>query len=156
SSPHIPMPAYQPNMTNDQRIAAGKAAVANAGLDAWLPRIDVTTGSTNKQVGIACDDISRPESYSATSMLTVLSFDLGANDLGDGRPVVLAADGNTVYGTGPTLYVASDQRWKPTAAATRAAAHTEIYKFDTTGERPVFVAGGTVPGYLVNQYAMSE
>jgi hypothetical protein len=156
SGPHIQMPAYQPNMTNDQRIAAGKAAVAQAGLDAWLPRIDVTTGSTTKQVGVACDDISRPESYSATNMLTVLSFDLSADDLGDGRPVVLAADGNTLYGTGPTLYVASDQRWKPVANGAVSKPHTEIYKFDTTGERPVFVAGGTVPGYLINQYAMSE
>jgi hypothetical protein len=163
SSPHIAMPPYQPNQTNDQRIGARKAAVEQAGLDAWLPRIEVTTGSTTKQVSVACDDISRPESYSATSILTVLSFDLGADALGDGRPVVLAADGNTVYGTGPTLYVASDQRWKPVpatpgggAAKAVPAAHTEIYKFDTSGERPVFVAGGTVAGYLLNQYALSE
>ena len=162
SAPHIPMPPYQPNQTNDQRIAAGKAAVEQAGLDAWLPTIEVTTGSSTKKVSVACDDISRPESYSATSILTVLSFDLGDDNLGDGRPVVLAADGNTVYGTGPTLYIASDQRWKPVpftargAAATVPTAHTEIYKFDTTGERPVFVAGGTVPGYLINQYALSE
>jgi hypothetical protein len=36
-------------------------------------------------------------------------------------------------------------------------AATEIFKFDTTTpDRPRFVVGGGVPGYLINQYAMSE
>ena len=160
SSPHIPVP-YQPNQTAEQRTAAVRGAIGQAGLDAWLPSIDVTTGGKTRKVSVACDDISRPESYSATSILTVLSFDLDQDGLGDGRPVVLAADGNTIYGTGPTLYVATDQRWRPVAVTNGAAKvagtpSTQIYKFDTTGERPVFIAGGTVPGYLINQYAMSE
>jgi uncharacterized secreted protein with C-terminal beta-propeller domain len=34
---------------------------------------------------------------------------------------------------------------------------TEVYKFDISGAgRPKYVAGGTVPGWLINQYAMSE
>jgi hypothetical protein len=161
SSPHIAVPPYQPNQTAEQRNSAVRTAIGQAGLDSWLPSIEVTTGSKTTKVGVDCDDISRPEAYSATSILTVLSFDLGQDALGDGRPVVLAADGNTVYGTGPTLYVATDQRWKPVATTNGAAKavsapQTQIYKFDTTGERPVFVAGGAVPGYLINQYAMSE
>ena len=75
----------------------------------------MTTGGTHRPVPDRLRRDQPPETYSGTSVLTVLSFDLGPAALGDGRPVVLAADGETVYSTGPSLYVASDQRWKPRA-----------------------------------------
>ena len=158
SAPRIDFP-YPRNANEPQRIAVNQAVIADAPLSAWLPAIEVTTGGATTHVQIGCGAISRPESYSGTNLLTVLSFDLGRDALGDGKPVLLVADGDTVYSNGPSLYVASDLRWKPRADAVKAQptdARTEIYKFDTTGPRPVFVAGGTVPGHLINQYAMSE
>jgi hypothetical protein len=89
----------------------------------------------------------------------VLSFNLGAASLGDGAPTTLVADGDTVYSNGPSLYVASNQRAmaRPVPeSATPAPATSEIYRFDTTTPRPTFAAGGSVPGYLLNQYAISE
>ena len=66
----------------------------------------------------------------------------------------IVADGDTVYSNGPSLYVASDQRWRvePMGAAVvdpakPVEARTEIYKFDTsTPDRPSFVAGGDGAG----------
>jgi hypothetical protein len=94
-------------------------------------------------------------------MLTVLTFDLAAAGLGDGAPVSVVADGDTVYSNGASLYVASDHRWRiplePGPDADPGAGGTEVYKFDLTGPgRPRFAAAGSVPGWLVNQYAMSE
>jgi hypothetical protein len=98
-------------------------------------------------------------------MLTVLSFDIARSGLTDGSPVSIVADGDTVYGSEKSLYVASNQAWRfavPAFAGSDvksepATSRTEIYKFDTSGkEAPRFVAGGSVPGHLINQYAMSE
>jgi hypothetical protein len=107
--------------------------------------------------------MSRPESYSGTSMLTVLTFDLAAPGLRDGAPVSVVADGDTVYSNGTSLYVASDQRWRsqpparPDGPAPQVDGGTEIYKFAISGSgRPRFAAAGSVAGWLINQYAMSE
>jgi len=108
-------------------------------------------------------------------MLTVLTFQLSANGLGDGQPVTVVADGDTVYSDGAGLYIASRQ-WAappvtappvtgaagPDAPATGAAGDTPvpvpvaapqttaIYKFDISGPgRPAYEASGTVPGWLL-------
>jgi len=76
--------------------------------------------------------------------------------------VSIVADGDTVYSNGKSLYVASNQAWRgmPMAAADQmspAPPRTEIYKFDTSSSgRPKYVAGGSVPGHLLNQYSMSD
>jgi hypothetical protein len=154
---------------------------------------------------VPCNAVRRPVSYSGANLLTVLTFDLSADALGSGAPVSIAADGDTVYATPHSLYVASDQRWRlpaavsagpimnggpdtaeqappapvtggqaqaapggpavrvaPTAPGDSAgpikpSEETTVYRFDTShAGPPTFAAAGRVPGYLVNQYAMSE
>jgi hypothetical protein len=158
SAPRINFPALQ-NTTDKERIKAQKSIIEHAPLDLWLPRIEVTTDGATRTSSVPCDAISRPASYSGTNLLTILTIDLGASDLGDGQPVTLAADGDTVYSNGPALYIASNQMWRlrPGGEVKPDDARTEIYKFDTsTPQRPRYVAGGGVPGFLINQYAMSE
>ncbi|MEH1101006.1 beta-propeller domain-containing protein [Micromonospora sp. CPCC 205561] len=145
------------------RTAANRAVIARAGVEAWLPAYEWTAGSQRHVGRVGCDRLSRPPVWSGTSMLTVLSFDLAADRLGDGDPVSVAADATTVYGTGSSLYLAGERpatgrpgsprgdRWRPGAQV------TEIHRFDTgSSGRPRYVAAGTVPGTLVNQYALSE
>jgi len=167
SYPRLVFP-YMEKGTDANRIANNKKIIDRAGLDDWLPRIETTTAGGATQRGLVnCEAIARPAIYTGTSMLTVLTFDLAGDALGDGRPTSIVADGDTVYSNGPSLYVASDQRWRvmpmfgggviAEGDSKRPEARTEVYKFDTSSpERPRFVAGGTVPGYLINQYAMSE
>jgi uncharacterized secreted protein with C-terminal beta-propeller domain len=164
SGPRLAFP-YTGRGTDAQRLAANQATIDRAGLDDWLPRYEVTTGGRTERGLVECGSVSRPDKYTGTSMLTVLTFDLRAEKLGDGQPVTVVADGDTVYSNGPSLYVASDDRWQavPRPAVDGAArarprdAATEIYKFDTSGSgRPRYVAAGSVPGHLINQYALSE
>jgi uncharacterized secreted protein with C-terminal beta-propeller domain len=66
-----------------------------------------------------------------------------------------------VYGTPTSLYIASDQRWRlnvwPGRDNRKVDQRTEIYRFDTpAGAKPVYAAAGRVPGWLINQYALSE
>lgn len=163
SAPRLMFP-YEQQGTDAQRLAANKAVIDKAGPDDWLPRYQVTAGGRTSTARVGCEAVSRPTTYSGTSMLTLLTFDLGAAGLGDGDPLTIVADGDTVYSNGPSLYVATDQRWRALPADARRGGaarlpeeRTEIYKFDTSGDgRPRYVASGSVPGYLVNQYALSE
>ncbi|HEY7272081.1 MAG TPA: beta-propeller domain-containing protein [Actinoplanes sp.] len=158
STPRIKFPEL-PNVSNENaRTTANRAAVKRAPADAWLPSWSVTTGGVTEQGTVGCDRVSRPTDYSASAMLTILTFDLGAASLDNGDPMSIVADGDTVYGTGTSLYVANDQRWRLEMMPQRSFRQsTEIYRFDTTGSRaPTLTASGSVPGWLVNQYALSE
>jgi Beta propeller domain len=175
SQPRLDFPAQPEGASNAQRVAANQAVISQAGLDAWLPRYEETSGGITSTGRIACSAVSRPATYSGANLLTVLTFDLTSGALGSGDGVSILADGNTVYGTGSSLYVAGDERWLAEAAtagaragmsAVRAASpsgnaaigqRTDIYRFDITSPGPPrFAAGGSVPGYLVDQYALSE
>ncbi|WP_091057765.1 beta-propeller domain-containing protein [Micromonospora humi] len=143
--------------TEAQRIAANRAVIDKVTLDDWLPRYQVREGGRTSSGRVGCDRLSRPAGFSGASLVTVLSFDLGAAALGTGDPVTVAADGDTVYSSGPRLYLTNDNRWRlPLRPATRADDSTEIYQFDVGSGTPRYVAAGTVPGRLINQYALSE
>jgi hypothetical protein len=146
--------------SESERLTANRAVIDAAGIDAWAPRLEVTTGAETVRTQVGCDSISRPASYSGTNMLTVLTFDLARDALTDGIPVTVAADGDTVYSNGTSLYVASNLQWavpmRGLVDVVPEEPRTNIYRFDTTQERPRYVAGGSVPGSLLNQYSMSE
>ncbi|MGH3679617.1 MAG: beta-propeller domain-containing protein [Natronosporangium sp.] len=167
SAPRIAVPEPRGTVGEAAQLAAVRQAIQSAPLADWLPRFQVTTAGQTDTGQVDCTAMSRPETYSGTSMLTVLTFDLAAPGLGDGTPVSVVADGDTVYSNGTSLYVASDQRWQimPQEGVDGIVApepaevddRTEIYKFDTADPGPPRFAGsGSVPGALVNQYAMSE
>ncbi|WP_245666419.1 beta-propeller domain-containing protein [Micromonospora sediminicola] len=154
STPRLTFP--QPRKGTDaQRTAANRAVVDRATIDDWLPRYEVREGGRTTTGQVGCDRVSRPPRFSGASLVTVLSFDLGAGALGTGDPVTVVADGDTVYGTGPRLYVVNDQRWRARDGGSGSTG-TEIFQFDTSAGTPRYVAAGSVPGFLINQYALSE
>lgn len=137
-----------------ESVAANRDAVLAAPLDAWLPAFKLDGGQSYRT---PCDQVSRPSSYAGSSMLTVLTFDL-SKGLGDPQPVAVTADGSTVYGNGKSLYITGAPpqlfAWPRKKAP---EPHTDVYKFDVSGKgRPRYVASGSVKGFLLNQYSMSE
>jgi hypothetical protein len=159
--------------------AASRAAINRAGISQWLPRYSLNTGSMTSTGQVDCASVSHPAaaSYTGSSMLTVLTFDLSGPSLGDGEPVTVVADGDTVYSDGTNLYIAS-REWAAQPAPGTAGGgvsssgtadvmpmwlpgYTGIYKFDISGPgRPVYEAAGSVPGWLLGssgtaQYSMS-
>ncbi|MEV5632355.1 beta-propeller domain-containing protein [Micromonospora tulbaghiae] len=159
SAPRLDFPYRFDRKTDAQRIAANRAVIDKATLDDWLPRYEIRDSVRTVGTGrVGCDRVSRPAGFSGASMVTVLSFDLGASALGAGDPVTVAADGDTVYSNGARLYVANDHRWRMWRGGPSAArdTSTEIYQFDTAAGTPRFVAAGSVPGWLIDQYALSE
>ncbi|MFB4310865.1 beta-propeller domain-containing protein [Actinomadura sp. GTD37] len=135
--------------TEENRVEVWKAP-----LDAWLPAFRLDGGTSYRT---PCDQVSRPASIKGSSMLTVLTFDLGKG-LGDPQAIAVTADGSTVYGNGKSLYVTGMPpqvfRW---SAKNPPRALTDIYKFDLSGGgRPRYAASGSVNGFLLDQYSMSE
>ncbi|MFI5915410.1 beta-propeller domain-containing protein [Dactylosporangium sp. NPDC051541] len=162
SAPRIEFPRINSTKSDDERIAANRAAVNAAPVEDWLPRWTAVDGAGTKTSGhVGCGAVQLPETYSGTSLLTVLTFDLNAAGLGSGEPVAVAADGGVVYSNGPSLYVANDQRWRSTGPmvkrSTVAPPRTQLFKFAIAGAaKPSYQAAGEVPGWLLNQYSLSE
>jgi uncharacterized secreted protein with C-terminal beta-propeller domain len=152
---------------------AMRTAVQQAPLSAWLPSYQITEGGATSERTVDCTAASHPRDYTGTSMLTIYSIDLPGH-LGDIRPISLAADGDTVYGTTSSLYVASNPYWfyavpmsEPETFGGAAPSpgllphlppqQSEIHRFGITGSGPPrYVASGSVPGRLLNQYALSD
>jgi len=156
SAPRIVFP-FTARANDQSRLQQNRQVVSRTKMDAWLPQWEVTTGGTTTRGHVDCDSVSRPASFSGAEMLTVVTFDLAQPALSDGSPVSVVADGDIVYGTPASLYIANDQRWQIDALAAKAAPDTEIYKFALAGaDKPRFEASGSVPGTLLNQYSLSE
>ena len=147
STPGIQFPT---DVRGDRKslIKANQKIIDTAPLEAWLPEY----ASDGEKGRVDCGDVRRPTSFSGASLVTVLSFDIARARLADGMPSAVFADAETVYGSGPHLYLAHDERWRGTGTAGR----TDLYMFDITGAKPRYVAAGSVKGYLLSQYALSE
>ncbi|WP_246236873.1 beta-propeller domain-containing protein [Actinomadura chibensis] len=160
STPRIEFPGGTGGKGEKHAAEANRAAVLKAPLDAWLPsfRTDDGGGGHAATYRSPCDQVSRPSSYGGSSLLSVLTFDL-AKGLGDPKAIAVAADGTTVYGNGRSLYVTgtppTPYRWN--APQRVPEPRTDVYKFDVAGTgRPRYVAAGSVKGFLLNQYSLSE
>ncbi|PZG07908.1 beta-propeller domain-containing protein [Nonomuraea aridisoli] len=111
--PAITFPDPGPDATEAERIKQNQDAVRRAPAEAWLPSVEITdaSGAVRKE-SAPCERVSHPADYTGTSMLTVHTIDLarGLTDTGT-DPIALAADGDIVYGTERSLYVAGNPRW---------------------------------------------
>jgi hypothetical protein len=168
SQPEILQPQSSGQVDATKQLARARAAVQRAPATAWLPEYQVrdADGHTSSRT-VACREVSHPADYTGTSMLTIYSIDLNAG-LADVSPVSLAADGDTVYATTTSLYLASNPQWWFQPVLERGPdgrpimpklppQQTEIHRFDITAPGPArYVASGMVPGRLLNQYSLSE
>lgn len=152
-----------------QAARENRRVVERSAIDDWLPRYELEQGGARHDGALVdCDQLSHPERYSGSSMLTVLTIPL-REPLGTGDAVSVVADGETVYGTTKSLYIAHS-RWfdavplpagdlpapgRPSVAPQEQT--TEVHQFDISGPaRPRYVASGEVAGRLLNQYSLSE
>ena len=128
-------------------------------LKGWLAHTTVTnriTGNKRTRPATRCRAVRRAQVFSGLDMLTVLTIDM---DRGlpqvDSDAVMTGAE--LVYASPRRLYVAT-QRWIP-QSVTDQNVHggTTIHEFDAANSaETTYRASGTVPGFLLNQWAMSE
>ncbi|MDX8144880.1 beta-propeller domain-containing protein [Lentzea sp. BCCO 10_0061] len=160
SQPRLPW-VYPDQTTNEAgSLRRNKEILQSEPISSWLPRYELTeNGAKSSGTLVDCANVSRPTAPSATSMLTVLTFEL-SGQLGTGQPVSIVADGDTVYGTDRSLYIADDHRLLPELPSrppVQRPITTAIHQFDIGNPGPPkHVASGDVNGTLLNQYSLSE
>ena len=127
----------------------------------WLPRSHFISNVTHRKrtrAYVPCDRVSRTPTFSGLGMLSIVTLNLDKG-LWQADSDGVMTDAQTVYGSTKHLYVAT-QRWiDPTTPATDLPSGTTtlISRFDVTDpDSTTYEGSGSVPGYLLNQYSMSE
>ena len=138
-----------------------RQAVAATTTARFIPRTVLSSaisGRTFRRPIARCGQVRRPRSFSGTGLVTVMTIDLDRGLYSVDRDAVMAG-AQTVYGSTGSLYVAS-QRYSAALEDGRAvpgSSTTEIHRFDASKDGlTTYRATGEVPGFVLNQYALSE
>jgi Beta propeller domain len=146
-------------------ISSAPRALASPALRAhvsgWVPARrfhSFITGHRYARAVAACSDVRRPAQFSGIGILSILTINLDRG-LYAADSIALMADAQVVYGSGSSLYVATQKWINPVTPATNvpSSPETVIDQFDATSpEHTTLSASGEVPGYLLNQFSLSE
>lgn len=137
------------------------AAISRTTLRNFVPRTVLKSnlsGRTFRRSVVDCDDVRHPRRFSGLDLLTVLTIDLDKGLFNVDRDAIMAG-AQTVYASTTGLYVAS-QRYVASLEAGRVVpdrSRTDIHRFDISKpDETSFASSGSVAGFVLNQYAMSE
>jgi hypothetical protein len=146
---------------------ANRKVIEESTIDNWLPYFVLEEKRGNRTITtegllLECKQTFAPEEFSGLGTLSVLTIDL-SRGLEPVNTVGLFADGETVYASQDSLYVAT-QRWQDWTLLDDDGGidafegiTTEIHQFDISGAAAaIYMASGEVEGFLLNQWAMSE
>lgn len=147
-------------------IAANREIIEESTIEDWVPYFILSNASgtvLDEGPAIRCDQAHHPEEFAGFNMLSILTFDLDDGfEIADSTGVLAA--GETVYASTNSMYVATND-WFDMAILEDDGvdldrefdgARTQIHQFDLSGPSTEYVATGSIPGYLLNQFAMSE
>ncbi|GII88582.1 hypothetical protein Ssi03_65720 [Sphaerisporangium siamense] len=146
SQPDITFPESRPNQSEDDLTRRNQDIVRKAPIDAWLPTYEVSAaGQPARTEKLKCEQVSHPDDYTGTSLLSVHTIDLEAG-LASGDPIAVAADGDTVYATPTSLYVTSNPRyWWPRPIDARPIEDTPPVEATPAPATPAPVSPGAAP-----------
>lgn len=142
---------------------ANRVVVASAPLATWVPTMTLQKAGGEVSAprrAVRCRDIRRSKPFAGLGMLAVQTID-PAKGLTPVDTDALMTDAETVYGSPTSLYVASTRWFSPSVLAGSAPAPegvtTQIHRFDVTARVSTqYRASGTVRGYMLSQWSMSE
>jgi len=146
-------------------ISSAPRAIATPALrvraSGWVPARrfhSLITGHRYTRPIAACSAVRRPAQFSGLGMLSILTINLDRG-LYASDSTALMADAQVVYGSSNSLYVATQAWINPLTPATSvpSSPETVIDQFDATSpEHTTLTASGEVPGYVLNQFSLSE
>jgi hypothetical protein len=142
-----------------EALERNRAVIAGSKAANWLPSYEIRNVRTKRRSArsVQCRHVSRPPRFSGFGMLTVLTIDLDRG-LAPVESDAILGDGDIVYASERSLYVAT-QRFAGERASWTSPPKlsTELHKFDISRpESTGYRASGAVPGYLLNQWSLSE
>jgi uncharacterized secreted protein with C-terminal beta-propeller domain len=116
------------------------------------------SGKTFRRNLAPCDAVTHPNQFSGLDVLAILTVDLDRGMYSLDRDGVMAG-AQVVYGSTGSLYVASQRYVRALELGTDVpeGMRTEIHRFDVSDPtKTVYKASGSVPGFILNSYALSE
>ncbi len=131
------------------------------GSSGWIPSWrfkNVRTGRHFNGPVSGCGQIRRPVQFSGLGMLSILTVDFDKG-LGAAQSTSIMADAQIVYGSPTSLYVATQKWFDPGLGVAQlpGGQSTVIDRFDVSDpDVTTFAGSGEVPGYLLNQFSLSE
>lgn len=126
--------------------------VSTTGRSRLLP--DFQVDGAGRRDLVSCENVLYPTVEAGTGMLSVTAINPAGNTLPAASSVL--ANGWQVYGSLDALYIAQDSRWWWWTGGGAAETETHIHRFTLGGGKPAYNASGSVPGWLLNQFSMSE
>lgn len=135
-----------------------KAVVAASTLDDWVPHYvleDRTTSPVKTTTGrlCNCENALRPAVLPGFETATVLTIDPRRPTPGNG--VAVQGAGRLIYASKTHLWLAGEAPYVP--GTTALPASTVLHEFDITGsEEATYMASGAIPGWIKDQFSMSE
>ncbi|MCB2224678.1 MAG: beta-propeller domain-containing protein [Actinobacteria bacterium] len=161
------LPFVYPTNEASQQIAleANRSVIDLTTLEDWLPEYTMveSDGSSSEGLVVSCDRTHRPAEFAGFETLSVLTIDGEQGVGGGGEATAVIADGETVYASTESLYVATNV-WVPgwwlegeETGDFEESYSTAIHKFSISGNGPAtYEASGSVDGHLLNQFSMDE
>ena len=151
-----------------EAVRRNREVIRDSTLESWVPYF-VLDGGDGRALAegplLDCASARHPEEFAGFGMLTVLTLDPSEplSETAAERSVGVLADGETVYASAGSLYVATQRwfDWELLEGGRRGEAEeghvTQIHRFETSGSDPaVYRSSGRVPGWLLNQFSMDE
>jgi hypothetical protein len=118
----------------------------------------LVSGRRMQRFVAGCSQIARPSQFSGLGMVSIFTIGIDRG-LAFATTDALMADAQVVYGSLSSIYLATQAWVAPSTPADRlpSGTTTQIDRFDASSpESTTFVASGQVPGYLLNQFSLSE
>jgi uncharacterized secreted protein with C-terminal beta-propeller domain len=147
-----------------ERIAEeeNRDIVRNSTVDNWLPYYVITDHDGVDQTVaegtlLDCHRTHRPEEFSGLTTLSLVTLDPDELAIEDATAVF--ADGDIVYSSNEAAYVATSRWIDPIVWESGdhpAEMQTMIHKFTLEPTSAEYRASGSIPGYMLSQWSMSE
>jgi len=145
---------------------ANRGALLDSQLSDWLPSytlFDRTGQEVSTGILPGCDRTQAPTEFAGFGVISVLTIPIDG-PIDPSNTAAVLAPGETVYASTDSLYVTTTRWFDDTEVGDEAlwpqvwdARQTSIHRFDTTSTAgAVYMASGSVPGDIHNQFALSE
>lgn len=161
--PGFLFPASDSEQSRNRAEEINRQAVRESALADWVPLYRYERGGTVEEgLFVDCAAAYVPQTFSGRALASVLTADI-TGSLDPGAVTTVMSGAENIYASSDSLYVTT-QRWVdwwgiPEEARRREAENytTDIHKFDITGPGGArYEASGTVDGFLLNQFSLSE
>jgi len=162
-----PIPQDELDQMYEQLKAENRQKILSTTIEDWVPLyadvLHMPDGTIQQNNGFLAECFntfrtSDPRGWGFVSVITILLDDPTTKQ----ADIAITAEGGIVYGSTQSIYLASNQEydysWDTMTGREPDVEHVNIHKFDisTDPRVAIYMGSGTVEGYPVNKYSMSE